>query len=213
MRQLVNAQEGERQRIARELHDETGQKLTALGMGLAAVEQQVTSEAPHTVTLVRNLRELSSQAIVELRHIMADLRPAQLDDLGLVPALRWYVNQYQERHPELRTSFIAERLEQRLPSQYETVLFRTAQEALTNVARHAQASQVSVKLARVTDAVRLEVTDDGIGFDTNAPARHASGSGMGLVGMRERVALVGGRCVVTAAPGGGVRVVVELPLR
>lgn len=213
VRQLVNAQEGERQRIARELHDETGQKLTALGMGLAAVEQQVTSEAPHTVTLVRNLRELSSQAIVELRHIMADLRPAQLDDLGLVPALRWYVNQYQERHPELRTSFIAERLEQRLPSQYETVLFRTAQEALTNVARHAQASQVSVKLARVTDAVRLEVTDDGIGFDTNAPARHASGSGMGLVGMRERVALVGGRCVVTAAPGGGVRVVVELPLR
>lgn len=212
--QLVNAQEGERQRIARELHDETGQKLTALAMGLAAVEQQVTNgETAHAARLIRNLRELSDEAIIELRHIMADLRPAQLDDLGLTPALRWYVNRYQERYPGIKVSFAADRLERRLPPQHETVLFRAAQEALTNVVRHAQANHVTVALTQTADAVRLEVADNGVGFDVNAPARHAAGSGLGLVGMRERVALVGGRCVVTAEPGGGTRVLVELPLR
>lgn len=213
VRQLVNAQEGERQRIARELHDETGQKLTALGMGLAAVEQQITDEAPRAVGLVRNLRELSDQAIVELRHIMADLRPAQLDDLGLAPALRWYVNQYQARYPELQVNFTAERPERRLPPQHETILFRIAQEALTNVARHAHAHSVSIKLTQAPDAVGLEVADDGVGFDVNAPTRSGPGARLGLVGMRERVALVGGRCVIEARPGGGTRIVVELPLR
>lgn len=212
--QLVNAQEGERQRIARELHDETGQKLTALAMGLAAVEQQVANEeTTRAAELIRNLRELSDEAIIELRHIMADLRPAQLDDLGLTPALRWYVNQYQGRHPGIKVSFSTDRLERRLPPQHETVLFRAAQEALTNVARHAQASHVTVALTQTPDTVRLEVADNGVGFDVNAPAHHAPGSGLGLVGMRERVALVGGRCVVTAEPGGGTRVLVELPLR
>lgn len=214
VRQLVNAQEGERQRIARELHDETGQKLTALAMGLAAVEQQVVGGDPsRAASLVGNLRELSDQAIVELRHIMADLRPAQLDDLGLVPALRWYVNQFQELHPELQASLIAERLERRLPPQYETVLFRVAQEALANVARHAQASRVSVALEQAADMVRLEVVDNGVGFDVNAPSRHAPGSGLGLVGMRERVALVGGRCTISSSPGGGTRILTELPLK
>ncbi len=214
VRQLVNAQEGERKRIAQELHDETGQKLTALAMGLAAVEQQVvSSEITRAVRLVRNLREVSDEAIIELRHIMADLRPAQLDDLGLVPALRWYVGQYQGRHPELQVTFSGERPEQRLPPQHETVLFRAAQEALTNVARHAHASHVRVTLTRQPESVRLEVVDDGVGFDVNAPARHAAGSGLGLVGMRERVALVGGSCVITAEPGGGTHVMVELPLR
>lgn len=213
VRQLVTAQEGERQRIARELHDETGQKLTALAMGLAAVEQQAATDPPRALVLVRNLRELSDQAITELRNIMADLRPAQLDDLGLVPALRWYLGRYQERHPGLQVSFAAERLEHRLPAQHETILFRVAQEALTNVIRHAQAGRVSMTLEQAPGVVRLEVVDDGVGFDVNAPSRHAAGSGLGLVGMRERVALVGGRCTITARPESGTRVVVELPLR
>lgn len=214
VRQLVNAQEGERKRIAQELHDETGQKLTALAMGLAAIDQQVTNgDTGRATKLVRNLRDLNDEAITELRRIMADLRPAQLDDLGLVPALRWYVGQYQGRYPDLQISFSAERLEQRLPPQHETVLFRAAQEALTNVARHAQAKRVTVALTQTPEAVRLEVADDGIGFDANAPTRHAAGSGLGLVGMRERVALVGGRCTVTTEPGGGTCVVVELPNR
>ncbi len=211
VRQLVNAQEGERQRIARELHDETGQKLTALAMGLAAVEQQAASEPQRAAGLIRNLRELSDQAITELRNIMADLRPAQLDDLGLAPALRWYVSQYQARHPEIEVSLVAARGLPRLASQYETVLFRASQEALTNIARHAQATQATLTLSESNGTMRLEIRDDGVGFDADAPSRHAPGSGLGLLGMRERVALVGGRCTIESQPGQGTRIIIELP--
>ncbi len=215
VRRLVTAQEEERKRIACELHDETGQKLTALAMGLAAVESQLATGADlaQATAVVRDLREMSDQAIVELRNIMADLRPAQLDDLGLVPALRWYVRQYQNRHPEIHVQLIADRSLDRLPAQYETVLFRATQEALTNVARHAQATQVRLTLSRDSACVRLEVSDNGVGFDPAAPPRHAPGSGLGLVGLRERAALVGGRCLVDSAPGQGTRVVIELPLK
>ncbi len=215
VRQLVTAQEGERQRIARDLHDETGQKLTALAMGLAAVETQLTRDADleHSAALVRNLREVSDQAITELRHIMADLRPAQLDDLGLAPTLRWYVGQYQNRHPEIAIRVQIDRGIPRLPSEQETVFFRATQEALTNIARHAGATEVTLTLEQVAGGVRLEVRDNGVGFDANATSPHAPGSGLGLVGMRERVTLVGGRCAVESAPGQGTRVVVELPGR
>jgi two-component system sensor histidine kinase UhpB len=210
---LVNAQERERARIARELHDETGQKLTALAMGLAAVEGSLTGEPARTSGLVHNLRDVADQAITELRNIMADLRPAQLDDLGLVPALRWYVGQYGARHPELVVTLNAGRMPRRLPSQYETVLFRVAQEALTNVARHAQASQVSVRLSQEDNRVRLIVADDGVGFDVNTPPKYERDSGLGLVGMRERVSLVGGKCTVESEPGHGTQITIELPVK
>jgi signal transduction histidine kinase len=209
VRQLVNAQEGERQRIARELHDETGQKLTVLAMGLAAVEARLGNN--DLAGLVRNLREVADQAMTELRNVMSDLRPAQLDDLGLVPALRWYVGQYATRQPELQVTMNAGRLPQRLPPELETVLFRVAQEALINVARHAHATQVNVTLTQGADGMRLEVSDNGVGFDTNAPVRPERSGGWGLVGIRERVGLVGGRCIVTSRPGQGTRLVVELP--
>ena len=135
VRQLVNAEEQERGRIARELHDETGQKLTALAMGLAAVETSLAGEQARAQGLVRNLRDVADQSITELRNIMADLRPAQLDDLGLVPALRWYVGQYTGRHPDMNVTLSADRMPKRLPSGLETVLFRAAEEALTNIAR------------------------------------------------------------------------------
>lgn len=213
VRQLVTAQEGERQRIARELHDETGQKLLALGMGLAAVDAQLAAgDAARAGTLVRGLRELDDQAVTELRNIMADLRPAQLDDLGLVPALRWYVQQYQTRQPNVAAVLIADRSLPRLPAQHETILFRTAQEALTNVARHAHATEVTITLSQAGDDIYLEVSDNGQGFDTSAPPRHAPGSGLGLVGMRERVGLVGGDLRIESQPGHGTRVVIRLPL-
>ncbi len=213
VRQLVNAQEGERQRIARELHDETGQKLTALAMGLAAIEASLGSDDPAGAKqLVHNLRELSNQAISELRNVMSDLRPALLDDLGLVPALRSYVQQYAARYPEMHVTLSADRPSQRLLPEYETVLFRVAQEALTNVARHARATEVSVRLTHLPDLARLEVSDDGIGFDPLAPGRLISGSGLGLIGMQERVTLVGGTCRIESSPGEGTRVVVELPV-
>ncbi len=213
VRQLVNAQEGERGRIARELHDETGQKLTALAMGLAAVDASLASEPARAQELVRNLRDVADQSITELRNIMADLRPAQLDDLGLVPALRWYVSQYTGRHPDLNVILSAERMPKRLPPGLETVLFRAAQEALTNIARHAHASQVNIGLSQDTGGVRLIVADDGVGFDVDAPPKYERGSGLGLVGMRERVALVGGTCAIESMPGQGTRITIALPVK
>jgi signal transduction histidine kinase len=213
VRQLVNAQEGERGRIARELHDETGQKLTALAMGLAAVDASLLSDPARAQGLVRNLRDVADQSITELRNIMADLRPAQLDDLGLVPALRWYVGQYTGRHAELNVTLNAERLPKRLPPGLETVLFRAAQEALTNIARHAHASQVTIELSHDAGGVRLIVTDNGVGFDVNAPPKYEPGSGLGLVGMRERVALVGGTLAVESESGCGTRIVIDLPVK
>jgi signal transduction histidine kinase len=212
IRQLVNAQEGERQRIARELHDETGQKLTALAMGLAAVESRLDSDDFASVGgLVRNLRDVADQAMIELRNVMSNLRPAQLDDLGLVPALRWYVGQFAARHPELHVTLNADRLPQRLSPEYETVMFRVAQEALTNVVRHAYATQVTVALAQGGAGVCLQVCDNGVGFDVNAPVSSEGSGGWGLMGIRERVALVGGRCTVMSQPRQGTRLVVELP--
>jgi signal transduction histidine kinase len=217
VRQLVNAQEAERQRIARELHDETGQKLTALAMGLAAIEAGLVAEdARSASSLVRSLRSLADQAITELRRVMTNLRPSQLDDLGLVPTLRWYLREHAERHPQLKVDLEADRLSGRLPSSVETVLFRVTQEALSNVVRHAHATRVTVSLAQKADAVRLEVKDDGMGFDARAigaPASKARASGWGLVGMRERVALAGGQFTVQSEPGHGTRVVVELPMK
>jgi len=213
VRQLVNAQEGERQRIARELHDETGQKLSALAMGLAAVETQLAAgDRSRPVILVQNLRQVADHALTELRNVMANLRPSQLDDLGLAPALHWYSQQHAVRHPQTNITFTAERLAQRLPAEYETVLFRAAQETLTNVARHAQATQVTVVLSQQGDAVRLEVVDNGVGFDIQSPAAPEH-QGWGLIGMRERVALVGGVCTIESQPGKGTRVVIELPQR
>jgi two-component system sensor histidine kinase UhpB len=195
------------------LHDETGQKLTALAMGLAAVESALPPDASQAQPLVRELREVSDSAITELRRLMADLRPAQLDDLGLLPALRWYIGQYNGRHSEVTVTLNAERLPKRLPAEHETVLFRAVQEALTNVARHAQATQATIELRQEAGGVRLTIGDNGLGFDVNTPPKYQRGSGLGLVGMRERVALVGGTCAIESAPGQGTRVTIELPVK
>jgi two-component system sensor histidine kinase UhpB len=215
VRQLVNAQEGERRRIARELHDDTGQRLTALGLGLAAVEGRLVEDnATAALDLVRNLRGVTDEAMTELHNIMANLRPAQLDELGLAPTLRWYVNDFGARNPDITVQLTVGRLPRRLPQQYETVLFRVVQEALTNVYRHAHASAVSVTLAQRPGAVCLEVRDNGLGFDpatlpaASAPERP---SGWGIVGMRERVMLGGGRFDIVSQPGQGTTVTVELP--
>jgi signal transduction histidine kinase len=210
---LVHAQEDERKRIARELHDDTGQKLSALGMGLAALGAALASGDPSRAAgVLRNLREMNDQAISELRNIMADLRPAQLDDLGLVPALKWYIGQYQARNPLPQVQLTVERAPGRLPPEHETVLFRAAQEALTNARRHAEAKRVTLRLSQKDDLVELEIQDDGIGFDPKQPPRHEPGSGLGLPGMRERVSLVYGTLQVESAPGQGTCIRVTLPL-
>lgn len=214
VRKLVNAQEDERKRIARELHDDTGQKLTALGMGLAALDAALASnDGKRANGLLRSLREMSDHAISELRNIMANLRPAQLDDLGLAPALKWYVKQYQAANPQIDIRLAIEKLPNRLPPEHETVLFRVAQEALTNVQRHAEATRVTLTLSQDNGNVRLRIEDNGAGFDPRQPPRHEPGSGLGLPGMRERVGLVDGRLEVDSAPGEGTCITVELPAK
>jgi signal transduction histidine kinase len=206
MRRVVAAQELERTRLARELHDETGQALTSILLGLKSLEQAVESDEGRTG--VASLRELVVSTLQDVRRLAVELRPSALDDFGLEPALERLVDTHRQHatgpiHLEIQLG------EERLPSEVETTLYRIVQEALTNVARHAQATGVSILLRRRPSSVAMVVEDDGGGFDPHA----ARDGGLGLAGMRERVALVGGRLRVESAPGSGTTVAVEVPLR
>lgn len=218
LRQIVTAQEAERQRIARELHDATGQSLTAVALGLSGIEAMLAQHGDDDslrslADQVHEIKSFSTNALGELRTIIADLRPPQLDDLGLVAALRWYVQAYQRRR-QLVCTFDASGDETALPVEYKTVLFRIAQEALTNVAKHAAATAVTLELRIAAAQVELVVSDNGQGFDPSAVGvqRAQQLSGWGLVGMRERAMLLGGECSVTSQPGAGTTVRVTAPL-
>jgi len=212
LHQVVGAQEAERQRIARELHDATGQSLSAIGMGLRGVEAMLQSNPTLAIRQVRELKSFSGRALGELRHIIADLRPSQLDDLGLVAALQWYIQQFEERYA-VPTRLVVQGEPARLRSEYETVLFRITQEALTNVARHARATQATVELAFFPAQIILTITDNGRGFEPHKtlwPGKRATG--WGLLGMQERATLVGGEWRVNSAPGEGTQIQVRIPL-
>jgi signal transduction histidine kinase len=218
LRQIVTAQEAERQRIARELHDATGQSLTAVALGLSGIEAMLGQRGDDEnlralADQVHEIKSFSTNALGELRTIIADLRPPQLDDLGLVAALRWYLQAY-ERRRQIACTFEASGDENALPVEYKTVLFRIAQEALTNVAKHAAATAVTVKLCMTPTQVDLTVGDNGRGFDpaTVASQRRQQMGGWGLMGMRERALLLGGECTVTAQPGAGTMVHVCVPI-
>ncbi len=211
LHQVVGAQEAERQRIARELHDATGQSLTAIALGLRGVETMLESDTPVAVEQVKELKSFSTNALGELRQIIADLRPSQLDDLGLVAALQWYVQEFEKRYA-IRTILSLEGNRSRLPSEYETVLFRIAQEALTNVARHANASCVTVKLEINPAQICLMMRDDGSGFDPETTLRRDRRTGWGLLGIQERALLLGGSYEIDSRPGRGTYIRVTVPL-
>jgi signal transduction histidine kinase len=212
LHQVVGAQETERQRIARELHDDTGQSLTGIALGLRGIEAILTSNPALAIEQIKELKSFSTNALGELRRIIADLRPSQLDDLGLVAALQWYFQEF-ERRSRLRIDFIVEgRSSSRLPAEYETVLFRIAQEALTNIVKHANASQVTVKFQVYPAQIDLSIEDNGQGFDPAEALRRDGPHGWGLLGMQERCSLLGGRYIVDSAPGRGTRICVSVPL-
>lgn len=210
LRQVVGAQEAERQRIARELHDATGQSLTALGLGLRGVETVLSKDSP-VIEQIKELKSYSTNALDELRRIIADLRPSQLDDLGLVATLQWYLRAFEKRR-SIRTTFELKGRSVRLPSEYETVLFRITQEALTNVAKYAEASQVTVKLELSSKQLNLSIKDDGCGFDPNEVLGEDNYAGWGLVGIRERALLLGGYYEIDSKPGRGTCIRVSVPL-
>ncbi len=211
-RQIVTAQEDERRRIARELHDEIGQALALVKLNIRAVQRATgaTSLAPR---LEQSLGVVEA-ALLRVRALALDLRPSMLDDLGLVAALRWYVDQ-QAGLAGITAEVIAAAEVGRLPTEIETVCFRVVQEALTNVVRHAQARSFHVTVEQHDNALDLTIGDDGIGFDAGiALARASEGQSGGLLGMRERVTLCGGRLTIELAAGRGtlIRAWIPLPL-
>jgi signal transduction histidine kinase len=211
LRKVITAQEEERVRIARELHDEAGQALTSVLVGLKVMERAHDLEAAQALTA--DLKEVVTQTIDAVHLLAMELRPSVLDDLGLVPALARYVRSCPARFG-FEASFEATGTrEERLPLEIETTLYRIAQEALTNVARHAKASRAGVVLQQRGDTVVLVVDDNGIGFD---PAHIADSAQererLGLYGIEERASLVGGQLTVESEPGGGTTLSVEIPL-
>lgn len=214
LRQVVDAQEKERQRIARELHDATGQSLTAISLGLRGVESVLEmADPPRVAAQIAELRAFATQALGELRQIIADLRPSILDDMGLAAALQWYVQGFEQRRG-IATVFEVTGTPTRLPSEYETVLFRITQEALSNIAKHAAATRVAVRLTFAATHVTLAMEDNGQGFDLSRfLRRNGQQTGWGLLGMQERAALLGGRCQIDSQPGAGTRIEVYVPLK
>ena len=206
LRRVVAGQELERQRLARELHDETGQALTSILLGLKNLEEAKSDDDVRRSVL--ELRELVVSTLHDVRRLAVELRPKALDDFGLVPALERLAETFAEQ-TNIDVHVEAALGDSRLPGEAETALYRIVQEALTNVVKHANARTVSVVLTRKGEAVVIVIEDDGRGFDSRAD--HAEG--LGLLGMRERIALVGGRLSVESAPDRGTTVAVEVPLR
>ena len=205
---MLTAHEAERKRIARELHDDTGQALTSILIRLRLLERTVKDESVRRN--VEGLRDLTGNALDAVRRMAVDLRPAALDDLGLVPALHSYAEKYSNSWP-IQVQFSAKGLKRRLPSNVELVLYRIVQEALTNIAKHSAARTAEVALRRQHNIITVTVQDDGRGFDISRTAQ-TDGSGLGLFGMRERLALVGGTLEVNSTPGKGSTIVARVPL-
>jgi len=204
VRRVVAAQELERRHLARELHDETGQALTSILLELKALEPMLESEAGRAA--VAALRERVVSTLQDVRRLAVELRPATLDDFGLATAIERLAETIRER-ASLQLDLELQLGEERLPGEIETTLYRIVQEALTNIVKHAQATRVSVVLRRTGGTVIALIEDDGAGFDP--VAQHG---GLGLVGMRERAALAGGRLTIETAPGAGTTIVAEVPL-
>jgi signal transduction histidine kinase len=208
---LITAQEEERRAIARELHDEVGQALTAIKVELALAQRAIEA-AGAPADVLAEARSISENALHTVRDLSHLLHPALLDDLGLAAAVDWYLKRFGKRHA-LRVDLLQERMGERLQPQTEAAAFRIVQEALTNVAKHARARCCRVYLQRLTSTLLVTVEDDGIGFDP-APADRADRSpGLGLIGIRERASRLGGTLRLETAPGAGTRLTVELPAR
>ena len=212
IQKLLTAQEDEQRRIARELHDETGQSLTALILNVQRARMLAEQGQPIAEREFERLQQLAESTLDEVRKLIYTLRPTVLDDLGLAAALRWYIHNQIE--PRGVTPAMTIRLgEERLDSVVETTLFRIAQEALWNVVKHAEATRVDVELTRDGGRVSLRVRDNGRGFRREgAQPTGALHTGMGLGGMQERAALLGGTVHITSVPDNGTEVVAEIPL-
>ncbi|MGD0744984.1 MAG: sensor histidine kinase [Verrucomicrobiota bacterium] len=210
-RQLLSAQEEERKMISRELHDQIAQTLTGINIRLASLKSGATLNNKGLQKKISSTQRLVERSVDIVHRFARDLRPTVLDDLGLIPALHSFMKSFARR-TGVRTSLTAFAAVERLDAAKRTVLFRVAQEALTNVDRHAHASRVEVVIQKLRGRVCMKIKDDGKSFDVERTLHANGGKRLGLLGMRERLEMVGGRLDVESASGKGTSVQAQMPL-
>ncbi len=207
---VLRVQEAERKEVSRELHDEIAQTLVGINVHLENLARDVPVNPKAFRQRIARTQRLVEKSVATVHRFARDLRPTMLDDLGLIPALHGYLKEFTKR-TKVRVQFTAFAGVEQLSSDRRTVLYRVAQSALTNIARHAQASQVKVSLQKVQNTVRLEIQDDGKSFDTARELYAKRHTRLGLLGMRERAEMVGGSFAVESAPGKGTTIRAQIP--
>jgi signal transduction histidine kinase len=207
-RSVVTAQESERQRIARDLHDETGQSLTAIGLGLRSLADELRDKRQSKT--LNKLQILASDSLRELQRIISDLRPAHLDDLGLSATLRWYTTRIHEL-TSLQVPVEIEGTEPSLDDALKVTIFRIVQESLNNIIKHSYATNVNIKIGYGQQEIRILICDNGTGFDKNSVKNRIGRVSLGLAGMEERAMLMGGRVQIHSHPGQGTEVEAVIP--
>jgi signal transduction histidine kinase len=210
-RQLLLAQEEERKKISRELHDVIAQTLTSINVRLANLKKEAALNTRGLEGNIALTQQLVERSVNIVHRFARELHPTVLDDLGLIPALHTFMKNFREE-TGIRVSLSAFAAVEQVNGDKRTVLYRVAQEALTNVARHARADQVEVKIQKLDGAVRMKITDNGKGFQQEQALHPKKGKRLGLLGMRERLEMVGGNLTVTSEPGKGTTVVAHVPL-
>ncbi|MBU4460457.1 MAG: sensor histidine kinase [Verrucomicrobia bacterium] len=211
-RRVMSVQEEERKRISRELHDVIAQMLTGINVRLSTLKLEAEGDARGLGQKIARTQRLVEKSVDVVHRFARELRPAVLDDLGLIPALRSFMNRFMAE-TGIRTSLTAFSGVEALSSAKRTALYRVAQEALTNVARHSRAARVDVILQKLRNAIQLQVRDDGKSFDAERILHARKIGRMGLLGMRERIEMVGGTFTVESAPGKGTSIQARVPFK
>ncbi len=209
--EILAAQEAERKRISRELHDEIGQTLTAINVRLASLKHEAALSTTTLAKKISSTQRLVERSMQVVHRFARELRPALLDDLGLIPALHAQLRVFTKR-THVPVTFKTVAVVEQLDSDSRTVLYRVAQEAFANIAKHAHASSASVVIKRIAGFIRMEIHDNGNGFDVNRVVVESKTIRLGLLGMRERVEMVGGTFEIESAPGQGTTIRARIPL-
>jgi two-component system sensor histidine kinase DegS len=208
---IIKAQEEERKRLAREIHDGPAQLMANIVMRAEYILKLMEVNPEHVKKELVSLQELVRQSLQDVRKIIFDLRPMVLDDLGLIPAINRYMEDYRKQYA-INAEFVFFGKQNRLPPATEVALFRVVQEALNNVHKHAQAKQVLVKMEQLTSKITILIKDNGIGFDSEAHEKNKDHECYGLINMRERVQILKGEFKITSAPGKGTLINLAIPV-
>lgn len=207
---IIEVQEEERKRLSREIHDGPAQMMANVLLRSDLIERTYREKgADSAFQEIASLKEMVRQALTEVRRIIYDLRPMTLDDLGLVPTLRKYMDTIEEYNKGIRLNFLSSGKEERLPNNYETAIFRLVQEGISNAIRHGKSSEITVEMNWLKDQVEINVTDNGTGFDQGIVKNQS----FGLAGMKERIELVEGEFLINSSPGNGTILMFRIPFK